>query len=118
VNIMTMDYGASVDDNGQMGADAISAALATMKQIQFVGLTSTVGITPLIGVNDVSSEIFSLADAQDVVNFAKGNSDISRLSMWSVARDNGSAPGITYDSPTASGIAQNNWQFSSIFKEF
>ena len=26
VNIMTMDYGASVDNNGQMGLDAIKAA--------------------------------------------------------------------------------------------
>ena len=118
VNVMAMDYGASVDQGGQMGADAISAALNTIDQIKFIGLTSKVGVIPLIGVNDVSSEVFSLADAQDLLNFAKGNSDIAHLSMWSVARDNGSAPGLTYDSPTASGIAQSDYQFASIFKGF
>jgi chitinase len=118
INIMAMDYGSAVDDGGQMGADAISAALNTISEIKTAGLTSTVGVGPLIGVNDVSPEVFTLADAQDLVNFALGNSNITRLDMWSVARDNGSAPGISYDSPTASGIAQSTWQFSSIFKEF
>jgi chitinase len=118
INIMAMDYGSAVDDGGQMGTDAISAALNTISEIKSAGLTSTVGVGPLIGVNDVSSEVFTLADAQDLVNFAVGNSNITRLDMWSVARDNGSAPGINYDSPTASGIAQSTWQFSSIFKEF
>ncbi len=118
VNIMTMDYGASVDNGGQMGADAISAALSTIDQIRFVGLSSTVGITPLIGVNDVSSETFTLADAQDVLAFAQSHGDITRIAMWSVARDNGSAPGIHYDSPTASGLVQSDYQFASIFKAF
>ena len=29
VNVMAMDYGEAVDNNGQMGQDAISAAVAT-----------------------------------------------------------------------------------------
>jgi hypothetical protein len=33
VNIMAMDYGPSVDNGGQMGLDAIQAAIATEAQI-------------------------------------------------------------------------------------
>ena len=117
INVMAMDYGASVDQGGQMGTDAISAALSTIDQIHFIGLTSKLGITPMIGVNDVSSEVFKLTDAQDLLAFAKGNGDVARLSMWSVARDNGSQAGAHYAAPDASGIAQSNYQFASIFRE-
>ena len=40
VNIMAMDYGAAVDNNGAMGADAISAARATLAQMAKIGLAS------------------------------------------------------------------------------
>jgi hypothetical protein len=117
INIMAMDYGANVDDGAQMGVDAISAALNTIKQISFAGLTSKVGITPMIGVNDDSAEVFSLSDAQALTAFADGNAQIARLAMWSMARDNGSGAGQPWASPTDSGIAQTNYEFSSIFKQ-
>src|SRR5262249_45711922 len=41
VNIMTMDYGTSVDNGGQMGLDAIDAARATEPQLDSLGMTST-----------------------------------------------------------------------------
>jgi hypothetical protein len=116
INIMAMDYGPNADNGAQMGVDAISAALHTVDQIQFAGLTSKVGITPMIGVNDDSAEVFSLADAQALVAFADGTPQIARLAMWSMARDNGSGAGHAWASPTDSGIAQSNYQFSSIFK--
>lgn len=118
INIMAMDYGASVDNGGQMGADAISAVQATEQQLQFIGMNSKVGVTPLIGVNDIASEVFTLQDAQSLVNFASTDSDIARIAMWSVARDNGSMPNATYASDNASGIAQSQYQFSSIFEQF
>ena len=118
VNIMTMDYGSSVDNGGAMGQDAIEAAQATAALIKSLSLNATVGVTPMIGVNDVSSEVFSLADAQLLSNYASGaGSDISRLSMWSVARDNGSGAGETWASATSSGLAQSAYQFSSIFEK-
>ncbi len=118
VNIMTMDYGSSVDNGGAMGSDAISAAQATLQQIASLGLSSKLGITPMIGVNDVASEIFSLADAQQVESWAASNVNVSRLSMWSVARDNGAGAGHAYASADTSGIAQSNRQFASILGKF
>jgi chitinase len=118
VNIMAMDYGPAVDNGGQMGANAISAALNTIQQIAFIGLTSKVGITPMIGVNDVATEVFTLADARMLLDFARGNDHVERLSMWSVSRDNGAGAGSPWASPVSSGLQQQDYAFSNIFKGF
>ena len=113
VNIMAMDYGA-IADSGDMGQDAISAALATLNQIRSIGLDSKVGITPMIGINDCSTEIFTLEDANQLMAFAKDNPDISTIGMWSLGRDNNSVA-TTTASPVASGVTQNEYDFSKVF---
>jgi len=118
INIMAMDYGSANDNGGQMGLSAVQAASNTHNQVVAAGLTATIGVTPMIGINDVNTEIFQLSDAQMVLNFANQNSYITRLSMWSVSRDNGSCPNQGFASPVCSGIAQSNWAFANIFKPF
>ena len=118
VNVMAMDYGSANDNGGQMGLSAQQAASNTHNQVVAAGLTASIGVTPMIGINDVNTEIFQLADAQSLLNFANANSYITRLSMWSVARDNGGCPNQGFASPTCSGISQSNWAFSNIFKPF
>jgi hypothetical protein len=118
VNVMAMDYGPANDNGGQMGLNAQLAASNTRNQVLAAGLNATIGVTPMIGVNDVATEIFQLSDAQMLLNFAQANSYISRLSMWSVARDNGSCPNQGFASPVCSGIAQSNWAFARIFEPF
>ena len=118
VNVMAMDYGSANDNGGQMGLSAQQAANNTHNQVVAAGLTATIGVTPMIGINDVNTEFFQLSDAQSLLNFANANSYITRLSMWSVARDNGSCAGQGFASPTCSGIAQSNWAFSNIFGQF
>ncbi len=115
VNIMTMDYGSS---GTEMGSAATEAAADTEAQIKAAGLSSTVGITPMIGQNDTSGEIFTLADATTVVDFAEANSYVTRLAYWSVGRDNGSCAGDTSASPSCSGISQSTYQFAGIFEGF
>jgi len=118
VNIMAMDYGSANDNGGQMGLSAQQAASNTHNQVVAAGLSATIGVTPMIGINDVNTEIFQLSDAQGLLNFANANSYITRLSMWSVARDNGSCPNQGFASPTCSGISQSNWAFANILKPF
>ncbi|HTC92978.1 MAG TPA: malectin domain-containing carbohydrate-binding protein [Terriglobales bacterium] len=118
INVMAMDYGGSVDNGGQMGLDAIDAAQAVHGQIQQAGLSSSVGITVMIGHNDTQGEVFQLSDANTVLNFANANSYVTRLAFWSLARDNGGCAGQAFASPTCSGIAQNNLQFSHSFDPF
>ena len=110
VNVMAMDYGSAYDNGGQMALSAEQAAAATYAQTG-----DPIGITPDLGVNDVSTEIFQLADATTVVNFASANSYINRLAFWSLGRDNGSCAGQGSTSPTCSGLTQNTFEFASIF---
>jgi len=118
VNVMAMDYGSANDNGGQMGLSAQQAASNTHNQVVAAGLTASIGVTPMIGINDVNTEIFQLSDAQSLLNFANANSYITRLAMWSVARDNGSCAGQGFASPVCSGITQSNWAFSAILKAF
>ena len=118
INIMAMDYGSANDNGGQMGLSAVQAASNTHNQVVAAGLTATIGVTPMIGINDVNTEIFQLSDAQMLLNFANQNSYITRLSMWSVSRDNGSCPNQGFASPVCSGIAQSNWAFANILGQF
>jgi hypothetical protein len=114
VNIMAIDYGAAVDNNGAMGDAAISAATGTESQIRAADLRAKVGITPMIGVNNVSSEVFGLADAQKVESFAATHDWIVGLGMWSIARDNGTGAGSSTASSTSSAISQTPYELSSI----
>jgi hypothetical protein len=84
VNVMAMDYGTC---NIDMGQAAISAASSTKTQLATLGLTSKVGITPMLGVNDVACENFTLANAQAVLTYANANSYIGFLGFWAMGLD-------------------------------
>jgi hypothetical protein len=101
-----MDYGGAWD----MGNAAISAAQGTYQQSVSAGMTSKIGITPMIGVNDVAGEVFSLSDAQDVYDFAQRTAWVSSLGMWSSNRDV-SKSGPLYAS---SQITQADYAFARI----
>jgi hypothetical protein len=79
VNIMAMDYGPCYSDMGQA---AVDAARATRTQIADLGLAAKVGVTPMIGTNDVTCERFSTNDARVLVSFAQANSFIGTLAYW------------------------------------
>ncbi|MGW7378484.1 glycoside hydrolase family 18 protein [Streptomyces sp. NPDC054794] len=119
VNIMAMDYGASY--SGDMGTYAEQAATATQAQVKSVlGLSDsaawkTVAVTPMIGVNDVSTEVFKVDDATQLASFAKSKG-IAWLSMWSATRDKQctGGPKPTADA-TCSSIAQDKFAFSKAF---
>ncbi|KAI8838067.1 hypothetical protein BC829DRAFT_404660 [Chytridium lagenaria] len=87
---MTMNYGPSHAPNGKtgMGGYAISAAGKTREQLQLIGLNAKIGITPMIGQNDVGSEVFRQEDAAAIARWAKGSSYVSFIGMWSANRDN------------------------------
>ncbi|GAA4046534.1 hypothetical protein GCM10023063_37160 [Arthrobacter methylotrophus] len=118
VNVMAMDYG---DGTTAMGAAAISAANATAAQLAtvpaYASLTSAqrlslVGLTPMIGANDIAGEIFTLADVATVGAFAKANS-LANLAWWEMTRDQPCAAGIpTY---MCSGVSDPRWAFSKAF---
>eukprot|EP00474_Spongospora_subterranea_P005876 CRZ06334.1 hypothetical protein [Spongospora subterranea] len=106
VNIMAMDYGGY---NGDMGQAAINAAVATRRQLKAAGISACVGVIPMLGVNDVKSQIFTANNARTLLAYAQNPANgICLLSFWSVDRD------YSY----LSGVSQTDYAFTSIFSKF
>ncbi|KAH9248149.1 hypothetical protein BSLG_006254 [Batrachochytrium salamandrivorans] len=114
---MAMDYGSGAAPNGATGMDgyAIASAQATRAQLQPIFPSATIGITPIVGQNDVRDEIFSLQDATQLLKFAQANSWISLLSFWSINRDTSVFSSALYAS---SGIKQNMFDFANIMSAY
>lgn len=120
VNVMAMDYGswAAPNPDGRMGDYAIETAKNTYEQCKQIGLNTKIGITPMIGRNDVASEVFYPRDAEKLVSWANSTSWVKMLSMWSSTRDNGSGGALPYASPTCSSLVQAEFEFTNKFKSF
>lgn len=91
INLMVMDYGGvnagnCVVANGlcDMGLTAIQAAknLNAKYGIPY----DRIELTPMIGVNDVSNELFSLKDTDTMVQWALANG-LAGIHFWSADRD-------------------------------
>jgi hypothetical protein len=121
VNIMTMDYGVDSLGGRTEGAVAISSAQGTQKQLKtiFTGrsdadIWAMIGITPMIGYNDPDgsgkNEIFTIADAQAVTQFAQTN-HVGLLAYWNMQRDQKG----TGDYNNFSKVNTSDYQFYKTF---
>ena len=120
VNIMTMDYGTSGTEMGTAADQALDASASQLTSVFGVSSSAAyamLGNTPMIGQNDSSGEIFTLADASTVESYA-AQRGIAMLSFWSEGRDNGGCPGQTSASSTCSGLTQNSGAFTEAFQAF
>jgi len=126
VNIMAMDYGDGAAPNpaGKMGQFAIDAATATQAQVKDVlGVSDAdawqhVAVTPMIGVNDVATEVFTVGDAEQVADFA-ASKNLAWLAMWSATRDTPCPGGQAgFAQATCSGIDQQPLDFTKAFATF
>lgn len=127
VNIMTMDYGGSKLPGRPMHENAVSAAEATHTQLTALyrdagsdlgsgTIWRKIGLTPMIGQNDVADEIFTLQDAQELSSYA-GAKGVGRLSMWSLNRDRSCGPNypdVKRVSDSCSGVDQGESTFAEI----
>ncbi|MDJ0343560.1 ricin-type beta-trefoil lectin domain protein [Streptomyces sp. H10-C2] len=119
VNIMTMDYGPSMD-MGQAAIDAATALHGQLGQIWPANssdqLWAMEGNTPMIGVNDSTNEVFTVfttANATALETFAASHG-IQELSFWALGRDKACATNGTL-SDTCSGTSQSPYQFVGTF---
>jgi Cellulose binding domain len=130
VNAMTMDFGAAAAPNpdGRMGGYSIEAARNLHAQLQSLyarngtphdaaALWRMIGITPMIGVNDVPAEVFRDSDARQMLEFAI-EAQVGLLSFWSLNRDRPCAAPQTGVSPSCSGVSQGTYEFARIFRPF
>lgn len=127
VNIMTMDYGASRGPAQSMLDASTAAADATHAQLiqlykqagSNLGpqtLWRKIGLTPMIGQNDVKGEVFGL-DAAAGLNAYARERGIGRVSMWSLNRDmtcSANYADVTRVSDSCSGIAQGASRFAQV----
>lgn len=130
VNIMTMNYSASRQEARTMLEASISAARAAHGQLQTVykdagktinskELWRKIGLTPMIGHNDVDGEVTDLAAAEGLNEFAQ-EQGIGRISMWSLNRDRACGAEEAEESQpsnTCSGLTQRTGDFSRILGE-
>jgi chitinase len=86
VNLMTMNYGGAIADMGSAATTAASKSLVQIKTIWPKDSYRNIGITPMIGQNDVPGEVFSWADSQTVLSFAQKHG-VRRLAFWALNRD-------------------------------
>jgi hypothetical protein len=100
LNIMAMDFGREED----MAQAVISAIQATRRQTR-----KKIAVTVMIGKND-TPEIFTLENARTLKNFLKKNLWVTRVSFWSIQRDQGKDGELAHSSK----IKQKKWEFTNI----
>ncbi|MCW3008340.1 MAG: hypothetical protein JWP17_2966, partial [Solirubrobacterales bacterium] len=125
VNVMAMDYyDPALNVAGHMGDLAIAAARATHRQLarlyprrSSAAVWKMVGVTPMLGINDNPTEIFTTADAAKLTAFARRHR-IGRLALWSANRDAPCAQPEKYTSNLCSGVSDPAWAFAKVFGGF
>jgi hypothetical protein len=123
VNPMVFDYyDKSLEPMGQSAIDALNGLHGQLASLLPAKTAAQIwaieGGTIMNGLDDYpkKTESTSLADAQQLLDFANANG-MSNLSMWAIQRDNGGCPGNT-GSNSCSGIVQNTWDFSHLLSPF
>jgi hypothetical protein len=121
INLMVMNYGDAVPRNCavsagvcDMGRSAIQAArnLNARHGVPF----DRIELTPMLGVNDVIANVFTLDDARIVARFVRERG-LGGLHFWSLDRDTPCPGGAAGVSSTCSGLAAAPFAFSAAFRD-
>lgn len=130
VNLMTMNFGQTRQEGDSMAQASIQAAESARGQLsaayrehgQQLGeqsLWRKIGVTPMIGQNDLLGEVFDLQDAKDLNDFVK-EKGLGRVSFWSANRDyscGDNFPDPTRVSNNCSGVTQEDRQFAKLLSD-
>ncbi|PJJ71409.1 chitinase [Diaminobutyricimonas aerilata] len=127
VNAMTMNFGESREKGETMAEASIRSLTQTHRQLGVLyelsgtelsdaTLWRKIGATPMLGQNDVKTEVFGLDDARELNTWAvkKG---LGRMSVWSLNRDVSCGPNyvdLTRVSDACSGIEQGEERFAKL----
>lgn len=123
VNVMAMDYGdvAAPNPSGRMGEFAIQSARSLRNQLAPLlpgktdaQLWNLIGVTPMLGQNDVRSEIFTQTDMRQLLTFAQ-QQHLGELSFWDITRDGNACTGALF---RCTNIPQTPFEFSRIIAPY
>eukprot|EP01053_Blabericola_migrator_P000227 Blabericola_migrator_1__226@NODE_105_length_14178_cov_154_704486_g93_i0_p2_GENE_NODE_105_length_14178_cov_154_704486_g93_i0NODE_105_length_14178_cov_154_704486_g93_i0_p2_ORF_typecomplete_len623_score89_98CBM_5_12_2/PF14600_6/0_00017CBM_5_12_2/PF14600_6/0_28CBM_5_12_2/PF14600_6/0_0014Glyco_hydro_18/PF00704_28/3_1e08_NODE_105_length_14178_cov_154_704486_g93_i01218414052 len=135
LNLMTMDYGdetlCPVGQMGQCEQDAVDSTARQLLSIaENLGLAQAygwntyrdvypkLGSTPMLGMNDITHEVYHLEDARNAVKIWMNEKPLKFISNWSVARD---APcSYTHVDVSCSSIdvQTERYEFAKIYSVF
>jgi hypothetical protein len=108
INLMVMDYGEATPRNCvvsagvcDMGQSAIQAARNL--NARFGVALRRIELTPMIGVNDVVANVFTLEDARVLARFAR-ESALGGVHFWSLDRDAPCPPDVLGVSSICNGL--------------
>ena len=117
-NFMIMWFGPKFTTGKKMTDVCITSALKAHEQCQAIDPAIRIGLTALIGKNDqISGEVFTQDDAKVLKEWADGQPWVGSLSFWAINRDAGKPAGKRTGN-TATGLPQEPWEFTRIFKPF
>ncbi|MDI5961538.1 hypothetical protein POF50_001945 [Streptomyces sp. SL13] len=107
INLMTMDYG-----NASSSVCVVASGSCEMAQSAIQAVTnlehtykvpaSKIAVTPMIGMNDATTETFTAGDVDTLASYAKSNG-LAGLHYWSLDRDTPCSD--DYASPTCNSIS-------------
>jgi len=107
INLMTMDFGSAsssvcvvVNGSCEMGQSSIQA-VENLEHTYGIP-ASKIAVTPMIGLNDNTSETFTTADVDTLTSYAVSNG-LAGLHFWSFDRDTPCSD--DYASPTCNSIS-------------
>lgn len=128
VNIMVMDFeplgpGQTMLTAAKSAAEATHQTLRALygkagKPLDEAAAWNRIGLTPMIGVNDVKGQVFTIEDAEGLNSFAL-QQGIGRMSMWSLNRDRPCGPSSRPEpgssaSSGCSGVTQQRGMFAKV----
>ncbi|MFJ4580377.1 lectin [Streptomyces echinatus] len=116
--IMPFDFGGAGQNMGtltQRAAEGLKTALKNAYKYTNDQAYRDMGISSMNGITDVN-ETVTTADFQTILAYAQQH-HLARLTFWSVNRDR-PCSGAYPNNDTCSGVAQNAWQFTSIFAKY
>lgn len=120
VNAMAMEYPKISENFGDSVINVGIAVLLQMREIwpekSFTELKSMLGLTPMVGRN-FNGNIFEVEHAKKIADWANLN-QIGLIAFWSMERDNGRCPGMSFPSPYCSGTSQLELEFTKEIMKF
>jgi chitinase len=107
INLMTMDYGSASSSVCVVVSGSCEMAQSAIQAVENLEHTygipaSKIAVTPMIGMNDTTSETFTIADVDTLTAYAVDNG-LAGLHFWSLDRDTPCSD--TYASPTCNSIS-------------
>ena len=108
INLMVMNFGEAKPENCvvegtrcAMAASAIAVARNFAKEYRVP--LQRIELTPMIGVNDLVENIFTLSDARQLAGYVHNN-NLGGLHFWSLNRDGVCSPGAQMVSPSCHSL--------------